>query len=332
MLFPPGPRPGWIDRLPKNPKDTTVESVSLLTAFFSAAAAAGLAAWLGFTNGRNQEAERGRASLEESENAAKLAIQELRDESQKKLDVMSKAAANDMEHAKQTYDDQIARQNDAHQTLVDSLKRGHAQETSRLDSEHSALIDRINNANNANMKALEEKRLNEIAEIKQERQQLMDTMRADHASSMEKLQQEHDRRVGELREQQAAEVSRLEKSIAALSIDKQSLEEKASDLEQEMGTLREQTKDAKLNNMFSVSRSGEKLIRVVRSVQELATELDETSRTVTGGDYSFFEQIKDQRDRETVLNLTGGGPGAYPGTKGDAIDPAEQAGDQDDSA
>jgi type II secretory pathway component PulK len=63
-----------------------------------------------------------------------------------------------------------------------------------------------------------------------------------------------------------------------------------------------------MNNMFSVSKSGEKLIRVVRSVQELASELDETSRTVTGGDYSFFEQIKDQRDRDTVLSLATGRP------------------------
>jgi hypothetical protein len=45
---------------------------------------------------------------------------------------------------------------------------------------------------------------------------------------------------------------------------------------------------------------------VVRSVQELATELDETSRAVTDGEYSFFAEIKDMRDKETVLSLTGG--------------------------
>jgi hypothetical protein len=61
-----------------------------------------------------------------------------------------------------------------------------------------------------------------------------------------------------------------------------------------------------MKNMFSVSKSGEKLIRVVRSVQELASELDETSRAVTDGEYSFFSEIKDMRDRETVLSLTGG--------------------------
>jgi len=41
-------------------------------------------------------------------------------------------------------------------------------------------------------------------------------------------------------------------------------------------------------------------------VQDLAQELDETSRAVSDGEYSFFDAIKDQRDRETVMKLTGG--------------------------
>jgi len=72
--------------------------------------------------------------------------------------------------------------------------------------------------------------------------------------------------------------------------------------------LEEEMREARLKNMFSVSKSGEKLVKVVRSVQELASELDETSRAVTGGEYSFLEAIKDQRDRETVLTLAGSAP------------------------
>ena len=72
-----------------------------------------------------------------------------------------------------------------------------------------------------------------------------------------------------------------------------------------MKALRSEMKDTRLTNMSSVSWSGEKLIRVVRSMQELASELNETSRTVTGGEYSFFDQIRDQRDTATVLSLTG---------------------------
>ena len=76
-------------------------------------------------------------------------------------------------------------------------------------------------------------------------------------------------------------------------------------LQETIRELNEGIKEARRNNAFSLSRSGDRLIRVIRSVQELASELEETSRTVTDGEYSFIGAITDQRDRDTVLRLAG---------------------------
>ena len=45
---------------------------------------------------------------------------------------------------------------------------------------------------------------------------------------------------------------------------------------------------------------------VVRSVQELANELEATSKTVTAGKYSVFNELRDHRKQEKILNLGGG--------------------------
>lgn len=46
---------------------------------------------------------------------------------------------------------------------------------------------------------------------------------------------------------------------------------------------------------------------IVLAFVAIFSALDETSRTVTDGEYSFFNEIKDQRDREMVLRLAGEG-------------------------
>ena len=128
--------------------------------------------------------------------------------------------------------------------------------------------------------------------------------------TLSQVKEENKRRIQELKDRHTAEVTRLNAQISEQRQEREKLHSKTGgELETTIIELQNEIREARLNNMFSVSKSGEKLIRVVRSVQELANDLDETSRTVTDGEYSFFEQIKDQRDWDVVLSLTGGNTG-----------------------
>lgn len=335
-----------------------------------------VSALIGYAVGKANENERKEIALKEADEASKAALENLRAESQEKLDVLTKASHNDLEQLKQTHTQQVEQLNQAHQMLVDSLKTTHTAEIERLNSEHSGLIDRLNASNNSNINELEKRRQGELQEVKsesannlaglkREHKEAVEAMRAEHAQALDALRKEHeqalrdvrddrDRRLRELEQRAAAEQQRLNSRITELQAERDNRGSIIAELEETITELRAETKEAKMNNMFSVSKSGEKLIRVVRSVQELASELDETSRTVTGGDYSFFDEIKDQRDRETVLSLTASGqtyaheqapqdPGADPvasdtdadGEGGDVVDswldqqeePDEQAGE-----
>jgi hypothetical protein len=266
-----------------------------------------LAAWIGHTIGRNNETRRKDQALADAERLSQETIEGLRAENQKKLDVLNKANSNQMEGLKQSHSERIDQLNAAHQTLVDSLKSGYATEIGRLGSEHSTLIDRLNSSNNANINELEQRRQAEITALRREQRQTLDALRGDHAKALQQLQDDRDRRIQEAEQRHADEMADLNDLLAEARIERSTLAAKNAELGNELTGLHDEIKEAKLNNRFSVSKSGEKLIRVVRSVQELASELDETSRTVTGGEYSFFDQIKDQRDRETVLSLAAGG-------------------------
>jgi len=145
--------------------------------------------------------------------------------------------------------------------------------------------------------------------MEKRRQSEIEGLRTDHAEALRQAQEDRDQRLKEADQRHADEKAGLDSLIADLRAERDEVAAEAAELKATVTSLRDEIKEGKLSNMFSVSKSGEKLIRVVRSVQELASELDETSRTVTGGEYSFFDQIKDQRDRDTVLSLAAGGQG-----------------------
>ena len=288
---------------------------------------AALAAWIGHSIGRNNETRRKEQALADAERESQQAIGRLTAENQKKLDVLNKANSHEMEGLKQSHSQQIDQLNGAHQALVDSLKSGYATEIGRLQSEHVGLIDRLTSSNNANITELEQRRQTEIAALRADQQRILDTLRGDHAEALQQLQADRDRRIQEAEQRHADEMSDLSDLLTEARIERDALTAKNAELGSEITGLHDEIKEAKLNNRFSVSKSGEKLIRVVRSVQELASELDETSRTVTGGEYSFFDQIKDQRDRETVLSLAAGGQAFSEDAPDDAADHAGNGAD-----
>lgn len=253
-------------------------------------------ALIGYAIGKTNETKRKDLALEQAGKASQQALDRLRDESQEKLDVLGKASANDMEELKQAHSQQIDQINQAHQAIVDSIKSSHANEMQRLDAEHSGLVDRLNEANNATIKNLEQRRQDEMQTLKGEHHGVLDGLRKDHEQALSQLQ-----------ERSGKDLERVNAEADGLRAERNKLNDEVAALQGAITALRDEIKEAKLTNMFSVSKTGDKLIRVVRSVQELASELDETSRTVTDGDYSFFEQIKDQRDRDTVLSLAAGG-------------------------
>jgi hypothetical protein len=315
-----------------------MEPVALLSfqGLLSIVAALGVGGWVGHTIGRNREAERKAAALAEAEAQASDAIAGLKAENQKKLDVLNKANSNEIEGLKQTHSQQIDQINHAHHGLVESLKAGYSDEMKRLEGEHNALIDRLTANNNANLNEIEERRERALAEIRSEHQAAVEALRSDHSATVEQLTRDRDQRLREAEQRGAEQKQHLEALLADVRGERDGFRSRASELEADLAELRDEVKEAKLNNMFSVSKSGEKLIRVVRSVQELASELDETSRTVTGGDYSFFEQIKDERDRDTVLSLAAGRP-TYAGDAGagDSVTgsmPPDDAAETDDTS
>ena len=304
------------------------------------AIAAGLviiSAWIGHAVGKSNENKRKQQALTQADEAAQQALETLRQESQEKLDVLSKAGANDMENLKKTQAEQVHQLHRAHQTLVDSLKSTHADEIERLNVEHSGLINRLNATNNANINDLEGRRQAEmqqikadnsasLATLKNEHRAALEELRAGHGQALRQLQAEAERRLAEAEERQAKEVDRLQAQIAEIQAERDTLRSRIAETDRTVTDLRDEIREGRLNNMFSVSKSGEKLVRVVRSVQELASELDETSRTVTNGEYSFFDEIKDQRDRETLLRLAGGAQ-TYPYEQTDAPSAAGEASD-----
>ncbi|MCP5305147.1 MAG: hypothetical protein H6953_06845 [Chromatiaceae bacterium] len=292
---------------------------------------AAIAAWIGYALGRSNENQRKQAALADAATASQNALEALQHETQEKLEVLNKANAHEMEKAKQAGAQQVDRLNQAHQTLVESIRATHATEVERLTTEHSGLLDRLNAANNASIAALERRREQEIQQLKaegtaalsalkEEHQAALQQFKAEHQAALQTLRDEHTRQIDELDRRRVSETADRDARIAAVEQQHQALNATLGERDRALADLKEVVKEAKLKNMFSVSKSGEKLIRVVRSVQELASELDETSRTVTDGEYSFFDQIKDQRDRETVLSLAGSSQTASAADAGDDVD------------
>jgi hypothetical protein len=157
-----------------------------------------------------------------------------------------------------------------------------------LKTDHLRAVETLKEENRASLQLMRD-----------EHRQTVSTLMQEKSQAIALLEKEHERRFDEMQQRSRAEYARL-------LAERDGLTSRVGELNATIAGLNSRIKEARLSNMFSVSKSGEKLIRVVRSVQELATELDETSRAVTDGEYSFFAEIKDKRDKEAVLSLTGG--------------------------
>lgn len=237
--------------------------------------------------------------------------------------------------------DEIKKLQDQHARALAAAREEQASETVRINAEHAALVDRLNEANKANIRELRAERdtsdstlrdqhAAEIRTIREDTERTLQMFREDQAQATEALRSEHQAHLQALKSDHAETVAAVQRGqdemrekLTTEHSDKiQELHERISGLEETgekmrmentklQDTIRElnnSIREAKRNNTFSLSKSGERLIRVIHSVQDLAQELDEASRAVSNGEYSFLDTIKDQRDRETVMKLTGGQP------------------------
>ncbi|BAO45314.1 hypothetical protein TBH_C2404 [Thiolapillus brandeum] len=288
---------------------TLMDFSALLTAPVIAALAglATVAAWIGYLLGKSAENKRKLQALSEAAEASENALEDIRRKQAEKIDVLNRTMTDEIRKLKATHAEQSERLRNEHSALIDklntdnldnlnALKKSHEEQIAQLTRQHSSLIDEQ-----------EQRRANELKEAKAEAAQFITTLKNEHQDTLDRLRRElednHKQRIQELRERHTQEMAHQEEQAKALAEERDNLKTLAEELQESLSELQLEIREAKLNNMFSVSKSGEKLIRVVRSVQELASELDETSRAVTDGEYSFFEAIKDKRDRETVLGL-----------------------------
>ncbi len=252
--------------------------------FVAAFVLAIVSAWVGIAIGRSREAARKASALAEADNAHKTSLASLRGQFERKLDALAKTGAEE--------------KND--------LRQMHAAQIERVGSEHAELIAKLNDANNAHLSEIRKDQERQISEVEQRQAAEIERVRTANAEAVQALRAEHGQALEALEREHQSVLRSMREEREAVEAERDSLAGRVAELSQTIDELNHQIKESRLNNMFSVSKSGEKLIRVVRSVQELATELDETSRAVTDGAYSFFAEIKDKRDKETVLSLARG--------------------------
>ena len=264
-------------------------------------------AWMGYALGKSGERKRKEQALEEAAEASKEALEKIRKEQAEKIDVLNRTMSDEIKKLKSTHAEQTERLRDEHNTLIDKLNADNLNNLNELKKSHEEQIAQLTERHNSLVSEQEQRRVSEIKEIKSEAAEFITTLKKEHQDALADLrrdmEQNREQRIRELQERHAEEAARLEAQLKALTEERDDLKVGVEELQETLTRLQLEIREAKLNNMFSVSKSGEKLIRVVRSVQELASELDETSRAVTDGEYSFFEAIKDKRDRETVLGL-----------------------------
>ncbi|MET0071939.1 MAG: hypothetical protein ABW096_18010 [Candidatus Thiodiazotropha sp.] len=228
--------------------------------------------WLGHAIGKSKEYRRKVLALVKADRTAKTELDNLRSIQEKEIEAIKKASIDEIENLRKTNGSQIDQLKQDHKLLIDAMNEHHADELERLQQEHGTLI-------------------NEFAAI--------------NRSNIDELKAEQDRRIDEIKAMHADELMHLQNRLSKLNTERDGLKDRIAELDGRVAELRGSIKESKTSNIYSITKSGERLVSVVRSVQQLANELNETSLIVTGGEYSFFEQIKDQRDKDTVLGLTG---------------------------
>lgn len=197
--------------------------------------------------------------------------------------------------AQQQHEQALAAQSEQHKEEIRNLK-GEMEKTLRMFREaHARATENLRNEN-----------LRNIESLKVQHNEATETLKQAHGALQEQTSRDYKRQIDELRAAWQVEVQELKARIQAHEAGNERLRHENHTLQDTIRELNDSIKEAKRNNTFSLSKSGERLIRVIRSVQDLAQELDETSRAVSDGEYSLFDAIKDQRDRETIFQLTGG--------------------------
>ena len=285
-------------------------------------------ALLGFALGRGLQAKRGEEALASANRNHARSLADLEADN-----------SDTLWRTREGHAEEIKRLKSEHARSLESAREEQAAESARINADHAALVDRLNEANNVNIRelraehgtaetALREQHAAEVRAVRDETERTLqmfreeqarstEALRSEHQSSLQSLRDDHGQATAALKRQQEEMRERLEnehqRKLEELRVRVAEQDAAGEHLRTEnrtlQGTIRElndSIKEAKRNNTFSLSKSGERLIRVIRSVQDLAQELDETSRAVSDGEYSFFDAIKDQRDRETVMKLTGG--------------------------
>lgn len=237
-----------------------------------------IGALAGYILGSKKEADKREEALEKATREKEEAIARLSSEHEEKVRVLNKAHSNDMEKLAQNHNDEAQKLTEAHQKLVDSLKEGHLQDSAQINLQHGNLIAQLNDTNLSNTRELQRDYEARATKLSQDNKQAVEALQLEHANELQKVRSEAESTISTLKQEQ----SRLQDSIAQLEA---------------------KMKEDRKNNTFSMSKSGDRLMSVVRSVQELANELETTSKTVTAGEYSVFSELRDNRKQEKILSL-----------------------------
>lgn len=237
-----------------------------------------LGSLLGYQLGSKRESDKRERALKEADAKQAEAVARLSSEHEEKVRVLNKANSNEIEKLGQAHKDDTEKLTEAHQKLVDSLKEGYLRDTEQTNLQHGNLISQLNDANLSNTREMQREYEERVTRLNQESKEATESLKKEHAGEILKVKTEAETTISELKQEQ----SLLQDSVAKLE---------------------EKIKEERKNNTFSMSKSGDRLMSVVRSVQELANELESTSKTVTGGEYSVFSELRDNRKQEKILSL-----------------------------
>jgi hypothetical protein len=221
-------------------------------------------------------------------------LRDLREEHRVALATLQERCSEDLRNSKEEQARTLHALQTQQQQTLENVRKDHEAHVRALREEHHATFQQWKQEHSAALATLRQEQATAVQDLKQEHHETRLRLEAEHAHRYEELQLQQDRHTQTLQ----TRIASLEAQAVQLGNEKQHLQEALHD-------LNESVRDDRRNHSFSLSKSGERLIRVIRSVQDLAQEMEETSRTISDGEYSFFASIQEQRDRENILRLTG---------------------------
>lgn len=275
-----------------------------------------LGALLGFWLASSLQSRRARDALASAQHAHERQIVDLRARSEENEQQLHRIHREALERQQEQYAQEAGVLRDTSRQRLADKEAEHQAEKLHLQSQHADAIEALKSEHERNLQFFSAEQVRSIQTLKDEYQANLHSLRVDHAATLEankrdqmefreRLEEEHRARLQEVRTARAEEIVGLQARLDTLVVEQKELQEQNSRLEQTIRELNDSIREARRNNTFSIAKSGERLIRVIRSVQDLARELEETSLAVSGGEYSFLAAIKDEHDRDAVLKLTG---------------------------